>query len=314
VGSVATGGAPESVAVAGRYAYVANYTASTLQVFDVSTPSSPVSVGSVGTGSGPTSVAVAGRYAYVVTAGANTLQMFDVSTPSSPVSAGSVATGINPESIAVAGRYAYVVNYADNTLQVYDVGGSYIQHLEVGAMETGTLQTGDTVTVGSNLDVRGGLTASGSARISGGLSVDNGTNLSLKLIETSPGAYLSAAGVWTSVSDRAAKEGFSSIAPEAVLAKVAALPITEWKYKVEPEGVKHIGPVAQDFYEAFGLGDSDKAIGSVDESGVVLAAIQGLNKKLEDRSKDLEAEKAELKQRLARLEALVQQLTQAPPK
>ena len=148
-------------------------------------------------------------------------------------------------------------------------------------METGTLQTRDTVTVGNNLDVRGGLTVSGSARFSDGLSVDASPSTTTKLINTSAGAYLTAAGVWTSASDRNVKEGFSAIAPEAVLAKVAALPITQWKYKVEREGVRHIGPVAQDFYHAFGLGDSDKAIGTVDEGGVALAAIQGLNQETE---------------------------------
>jgi hypothetical protein len=68
-----------------------------------------------------------------------------------------------------------VVNYHYNssTLQVFDLGGAYIQQLEAGAMETGTLQTRDTVTVGNNLDVRGGLIVSGSARITGGLSVNN---------------------------------------------------------------------------------------------------------------------------------------------
>jgi hypothetical protein len=47
--------------------------------------------------------------------------------------------------------------------------------MESGALETGTLQTRDTATVGNNLDVRGGLTVSASARITGGLSVDNGS-------------------------------------------------------------------------------------------------------------------------------------------
>ena len=64
---------------------------------------------------------------------------------------------------------------AGNQLHVFDLGGAYIQQLEAGAMETGTLQTRDTITAGNNLDVRGGLTVSASARISGGLSVDNGT-------------------------------------------------------------------------------------------------------------------------------------------
>jgi cytoskeletal protein CcmA (bactofilin family) len=58
-------------------------------------------------------------------------------------------------------------------LQIYDLGGAYIQQLEAGTIETGTLQTRDTVTVGNNLDVSGGLTVSGSARISGGLSVNS---------------------------------------------------------------------------------------------------------------------------------------------
>jgi hypothetical protein len=115
------------------------------------------------------------------------------------------------------------------------------------------------------------------------------------------GAYCSSAGVWTSVSDRNAKENFTSIAPGDVLAKVVALPITQWKYKVEPAGVRHIGPVAQDFHAAFGFGVSDKAIGTVDEGGVALAAIQGLNQKMEQK----ETEITELKARLERLEQLV---------
>ncbi len=86
-----------------------------------------------------------------------------------------------------------------------------------------------------------------------------------------------------------------------MLAKVAALPITQWKYKAEPEGVKHLGPVAQDFHAAFGLGDSDKAIGTVDESGVALAAIQGLNQKLEEK----DAKISELEKRLAALEHII---------
>jgi hypothetical protein len=156
--------------VSGRYAYLANEIG-TLQIIDVSNPSAPVSVGSVAAGNVPYSVAVSGRYAYVANEIGNTLQIFDVSTPSAPVSVGSVGTGNVPQSVVVSGRYAYVVNFDDSTLQVFDMGGAYIQQFEAGAMETGTLQTRDTVTVGNNLDVRGGLTVSGSARISGGLNL-----------------------------------------------------------------------------------------------------------------------------------------------
>jgi hypothetical protein len=161
-----------SVAVAGRYAYVANAGSSKLQVFDVSNPAAPSSVSLVGTGNSAFAVAVAGRYAYVATAG-NGLQIFDVSNPSAPVGLGSAGTAAT--ALAVAGRYAYLLSPSAGTMQIFDLGGAYLQQLEAGAMETGTLQTRATATVGNNLDVRGGLTVSASARISGGLSVDGGT-------------------------------------------------------------------------------------------------------------------------------------------
>jgi hypothetical protein len=139
-------------------------------------------------------------------------------------------------------------------------------------------------------------------------NVGIGTSFPTNPLQMGSGAYCSTAGVWTSVSDRNVKENFTPIAPDQVLAKVAAMPITQWKYKVEPSGIKHIGPVAQDFHAAFGLGDSDKAIGSVDESGVALAAIQGLNQKLEEENAALQKEAARdkaLESRLSRLEQSV---------
>jgi hypothetical protein len=138
-------------------------------------------------------------------------------------------------------------------------------------------------------------------RFKGNGNVGIGTNSPAYPLHMRSGAYCSAAGVWTSVSDRNAKEQFTAIEPRDVLAKVAALPITQWKYKSEAEGVKHLGPVAQEFHAAFGLGDSDKAIGTVDESGVALAAIQGLVEELRRR----DAENADLKKRLERLEQLL---------
>lgn len=93
-------------------------------------------------------------------------------------------------------------------------------------------------------------------------------------------------------------------------AALATLP-TEWQYKAEPAGTKHIGPTAQDFHAGFGLnGGDDKHISTVDESGVALAAIQGLNHNLENRFEQLEAENAELKQTVAELKQLVQTLAE----
>ena len=113
-------------------------------------------------------------------------------------------------------------------------------------------------------------------------------------------------------SDRNAKEQFMPVSPDAVLAKVAGLPLTQWRYKTDRTGAQHIGPMAQDFRAAFQLGEDDKHISVVDEGGVALAAIQGLNEKVEDRGQKsdfriqkLEAENAQLKARLERLERLL---------
>jgi len=93
------------------------------------------------------------------------------------------------------------------------------------------------------------------------------------------------------------------------------MPVRQWRYTNEDAGIKHIGPVAQDFQSAFGLGTDDKTIGTVDADGVALAAIQGLNQKLEDRCQkadirvqNLEAENAQLKRQIAEIKELVQSL------
>jgi hypothetical protein len=109
---------------------------------------------------------------------------------------------------------------------------------------------------------------------------------------------------FVNVSDRAAKTAFAPVDVGQILAAVLQLPITSWSYRNEPTA-RHLGPVAQDFYQAFGLGDNDRTISTVDANGVALAAIQGLNAKLEAENAALRAESAELRARLQRLEALV---------
>jgi trimeric autotransporter adhesin len=102
---------------------------------------------------------------------------------------------------------------------------------------------------------------------------------------------------WNNSSDRNSKEDFTAINPRAVLEKVSSMPITEWKYKVETHGIQHIGPMAQDFHAAFDLdGADDKHISTVDEGGVALAAIQGLNQKLQSELNRQDSENAKLKQ------------------
>jgi hypothetical protein len=83
------------------------------------------------------------------------------------------------------------------------------------------------------------------------------------------------ATAYITTSDRNAKQNIAPVEPQAILAKVAALPISTWQFKAEPNGT-HIGPMAQDFHAAFGLGNTDTGIMTVDADGVALAAIQAL--------------------------------------
>ncbi len=108
------------------------------------------------------------------------------------------------------------------------------------------------------------------------------------------GAQLAAgSGTWASLSDRNLKTNIAPLDDAAVLDKVATLPIERWSYKSE-RGVRHVGPMAQDFYAAFGVGEDDKHITSIDEDGVALAAVKALHARVAV----LDAENAKLRARL----------------
>jgi len=124
-------------------------------------------------------------------------------------------------------------------------------------------------------------------------------------IATWTGAWLSDGGVWNNASDRNRKRDFAVVNPREVLDKVIALPMQTWRYTNEAPSIRHLGPMAQDFHAAFGLGSDDKSIGTVDGDGVALAAIQGLNEKLTAELQRKDTELAGLRRRLERLERLL---------
>ncbi|MFD5514031.1 tail fiber domain-containing protein [Streptomyces sp. NPDC127051] len=67
-----------------------------------------------------------------------------------------------------------------------------------------------------------------------------------------------------------------------VLEEVVRLPVSSWRYNWDPPEVRHLGPMAQDWWAAFGLGGSDTTICSTDANGVALVAIQALHRELVD--------------------------------
>ena len=127
-------------------------------------------------------------------------------------------------------------------------------------------------------------------------------------ISTSTGGYLSTGGMWTNASGRNAKENFAAVNGREVLARLAEIPVTTWNYSAQDASIRHMGPVAQDFSAAFGLGEDDTHIGTVDADGVALAAIQGLNQIVQEQDAQITA----LQQRTSDLEARLSTLEQRP--
>ena len=108
-------------------------------------------------------------------------------------------------------------------------------------------------------------------------------------------------GAWSCSSSRTIKEAFAAVDPEDILRRLRETPVSTWSYIAEKRRARHLGPVAEDFRAAFGLGSDDTSIGLADIDGVNFVAAQAL-----------EARTAALQQRLdesaARVEALEAEL------
>ena len=149
------------------------------------------------------------------------------------------------------------------------------------------------------------------ARASGGVYFYTSSDLST-------GAYLAAgSSSWTPIpspSDRNLKENFVLVDGQEVLERLAEISITTWNYKAQDRCIRHMGPVAQDFYAAFGVGEDEHHISTVDANGVALAAIQELyaqNQALEAENAALQGENAVQQEQIDDLEARLGALEQA---
>jgi hypothetical protein len=105
-------------------------------------------------------------------------------------------------------------------------------------------------------------------------------------------------GAWQTRSERRSKRDLQPVDAREVLRRLAAMPISTWSWRTQDAGIRHMGSTAQDFRDAFGLGQGRRTISTVDADGVALAAIQGLNRKLGAE----QAQRRELERRIARLE------------
>jgi hypothetical protein len=240
------------------------------------------------------------------------------------VAMGVRSTAANGSSLAIG---------EDNTASGYgSVALGYHAHTNA---KRGTFVFADNVTSGTQDTVRAGLVGSATWRLSCGMRIYTNQALTTgvsfggpavnpsvcgssnpyhgqatAMISTSTGAYLSTSGVWTNTSDVNRKHLFQEVAGEDVLARLRGLPIQSWSYRTDSDEVRHLGPTAQDFRAAFGLGSDEVTIGTVDADGVALAAAKALTA----RTDALQAENDELRARIEPLEALLAGQGTAPAK
>lgn len=137
-------------------------------------------------------------------------------------------------------------------------------------------------------------TNSFTARAPGGVRFYTATS------STTVGATLPAgSGTWSSLSDSTTKRRFGRVNTRDILDKVTELPIERWSYKTQDENIQHVGPMAQDFYALFSLGEDNKTISMLDPSGVALAAIQ----ELANQNRELRASIDKLQAQITSLQA-----------
>ena len=112
---------------------------------------------------------------------------------------------------------------------------------------------------------------------------------------------------WTCASSRTLKEGFVAVDGEDVLQRIRGIPITTWSM-IGGGGVRHLGPVAEDFYRAFQLGIGETTIGLGDIDGVNLAGVKALEARTRVLQQQLDAKNAEVTQLRSELDALRNQV------
>ena len=102
-------------------------------------------------------------------------------------------------------------------------------------------------------------------------------------------------GALNQASSRSLKENLEPVNGMSVLKALDGLDLYEWQYIGTDS--RHLGPTAEEFSAAYGLGNTDKAIAPADMAGVALAAIKTLHEKNQKLETTIE-------QLTARLEAL----------
>jgi hypothetical protein len=234
---------------------------------------------------------------------------------------GGGAVGVRGESTNGSGLFATSASNLSDTAGVYGSNSS-ATGASVGVL--GVIPSGGSAAGfgvrGENRNISGGVGVFASTAASGGRAIFSLGSVFVENRSANGSATSGADGliVWSNTgasgfnssgalftpSDRNVKTGFTPVDTRSILDKVLAMPVTTWHYKNDLS-TWYMGPVAQDFHAAFGLGDKDTVIHGVNADGVALAAIQGVNAKLESELKTRDAAIEDLKSHIAKSDRLL---------
>lgn len=230
------------------------------------------------------------------------------------------AGGYNTIALGLA---SFAMGYQSTAVGSYSTALGYVANADgTGAVSIGYRTTANaeySVAIGQRASTAGRTGAivfsDGSTTDSTRASANNqftvraagGTRLFTNATMTT-GVQLAAGGSsWTVISDRNRKELFEPVEGEDVLLRLRSVPVTKWRYiDEEDRAVRHIGPMAQDWAAAFGLGPDDRTINMSDFDGVNLAGIKALDARtasLQQQLSTLTADNSALKAQVVALEA-----------
>lgn len=121
---------------------------------------------------------------------------------------------------------------------------------------------------------------------------------------------LTTSGTVNGTSSKTVKKSIKPVNEIEILDRISRLQVSTWQYKSE-NGITHLGPMAEDFSDLFGLGSDNKHIAASDMAGVAIASVKSLNKQLQDKNREIEhlkSQNAAISERLKKIEILVQSL------
>ena len=175
-------------------------------------------------------------------------------------------------------------NYAGGNYSF--AAGRDVNSTSVGAFVWGSSSTGSPTSPEANYTVT--------------FRCENGARFYTHASNNTTGVNLPAGGgAWANLCDVNEKKLLGGVNTSEVLTKVSSLPLHRWSYKSQDESIQHIGPTAQDFYAAFGLGDNNTTISTLDPDGVLFAAVQELAKQVRELSDENQRQQTQIQALLA---------------